>query len=156
MFDSESKSFTMVEKISWNRKCILCVGHFSVKSSKKSFLLVYASDTAGNVTFWDVTEIFTPYVKASSDDVRTSSELKEIIQHDGEEIFINGPSSSVLDDFQKDNSVSHMKSFSEEKRASKVIHQVKEHQSGVNALIISKKGKCTFCIALCSLLNHRM
>ncbi|XP_046850736.1 WD repeat-containing protein 6-like isoform X2 [Xenia sp. Carnegie-2017] len=140
VFDSESKSFTMVEKISWNGKCILCVGHFSVKSSKKSFLLVYASDTAGNVTFWDVTEIFSPYVKASSDDVRTSSELQEIIQHDGEDVFVNGPSSSVLDDFQKDNSVSDMKSFSEEKRAFKVIHQVKEHQSGVNALMISKKG----------------
>lgn len=154
VFDCETKRFTGIgDKETWNERCILCVGHFFQVTSSQSRLIVYASDTAGYVSFWDATQLYAEPISRHAKDIegtdisegsfhRTSvfhtsvTDARELKETNGFK-NITFPSQNHYLDVQ--NKLKSKENFVEQICARKL------HQSGVNSVSLSKQGKikCT-------------
>ncbi|XP_028403319.1 WD repeat-containing protein 6-like isoform X2 [Dendronephthya gigantea] len=149
VFDYKLKTFTNIGRGKCNERCLLRTGHFNHIISAKTHVVVYASDTAGYISFWDVTHMYVEHCARfykNTDDLDAIDE--QLCKLDMED---DGP---VLDDddFQTGSAVKcsndRIMLSSKNDHIRRPFCSCKIHQSGVNSISLLRKDDGSF--VLCS------
>ena len=157
VFDYELKTFTLIGRGTFNERCVLCVGHFFHATSTQTRLIVYASDTAGYISFWDVTHHYFEYFRCQSKDIRDTEifeeKLKSIYTEEGDSRRLGVKNDSSLCNFRPQKCV--LDGADKIKSKEDVLRpfcSYKLHQSGVNSISLMVKGEITYLRKLSTIL----
>lgn len=153
VFDYEVKNFTVIGQGTWNERCVLCVGHFFHIVSTQSRLIVYASDTAGYISFWDVTQLYIEHFSRQRKDIDDTDILEERFNsmNTGDACVLGNKRLEMENDFSSSRNfgsqncvVDNPNKIKSKKDLIRPFYSHKLHQSGVNSISLMTKGETAY------------
>ncbi|XP_031568393.1 WD repeat-containing protein 6-like [Actinia tenebrosa] len=145
IFDEKNSKFFLLAQSDYLQRCVLTVNHLIHHNfSGRHSVLIFAGDTAGKISVWDITDHLIEYVRdedaaEEADDAATTNK-SDLHREDGNELVQNCTEGhlccySLVEEHEKNN-------FScitpAENSLGRPIHVFRAHQSGVNDISIHK------------------